>query len=118
MLNNFEGVSPSHINPCPINAYLETATRNHWSVYSYFSHLDKFVDSELRDLGMTGPFDDSPWQNVMISHISVVTRSDYRYRAPISVLLLNLYRFSSDNRSKSWEVASSSCLATTLPVDI
>ena len=69
MLNNFEGVSPSHINPCPINAYLETATRNHWSAYSYFSHLDKFVDSELRDLGMTGPFDDSPWQNVMISHM-------------------------------------------------
>ena len=49
------------------DAYLEPATRNHSSSYSYFSFLDSFVESELANLGLTGPFDSSPWENVMIS---------------------------------------------------
>ena len=49
------------------DAYLEPATRNHSSAYSYYSYLDSFVEKELANLGLTGPFDSSPWENVMIS---------------------------------------------------
>ena len=49
------------------DSFLDPATRNHSSAYSYYSFLDKFVESELSNLGMTGPFDSSPWDFVMIS---------------------------------------------------
>ena len=49
------------------DAYLEPATRNHSSAYSYYTYLDSFVETELAKLGMTGPFDRSPWESVMIS---------------------------------------------------
>ena len=45
------------------NAYLEPSTKNHSSSYSYFSHVDKFVESELNKLGVTGPFDSAPWDD-------------------------------------------------------
>ena len=49
------------------DAFLEPSTKNHSSAYSYHTYVDKFVKTELSKLGMTGPFDSSPWDNVMIS---------------------------------------------------
>jgi hypothetical protein len=49
------------------NAYLEPSTKNHSSSYSYFSYVDKFVESELDKLGVTGPFDSAPWDDIMLS---------------------------------------------------
>ena len=49
------------------DAYLEPATRNHSSAYTYYTYLDKFVETELEKLGMTGPFDSSPWEDAMVS---------------------------------------------------
>ena len=49
------------------DAHLEPSTKNHSSAYSYHTYVDKFVETELSKLGMTGPFDSSPWENVMIS---------------------------------------------------
>ena len=49
------------------NAYLEPSTKNHSSSYSYFSYVDKFVETELDKLGVTGPFDSAPWDDFMLS---------------------------------------------------
>ena len=49
------------------DAYLEPSTKNHSSAYSYYSYVDKFVETELNKLGITGPFDSAPWDNLMIS---------------------------------------------------
>ena len=49
------------------DAYLEPSTRNHSSSYSYYTFIDKFVTSELDKTGLTGPFDVSPWEKIMVS---------------------------------------------------
>ena len=49
------------------DAYLEPSTKNHSSAYSYYSFIDKFVESELVKLGLTGPFESSPFESLMIS---------------------------------------------------
>ena len=51
------------------DAFLEPCVKNHSSAYSYYSFVDKFVESELAKLGVTGPFETSPWDNVMLSPI-------------------------------------------------
>ena len=51
------------------DAYLEPCSKNHSSAYSYFSFVDKFVATELEKLGITGPFEKSPWNTVMVSPI-------------------------------------------------
>ena len=47
-------------------AYLKPSTKNHSSSYAYFSYVDKFIECELDKLGVTGPFDKSPWDSIMI----------------------------------------------------
>ena len=49
------------------NAYLELRVRNHSSSYSYYTYVGKFVSSELSKFGITGPFNKSPWESIMIS---------------------------------------------------
>ena len=49
------------------DAFLEPSIKNHSSSYTYHTHVDKFVETELAKLGVTGPFDSSPWDDVMIS---------------------------------------------------
>ena len=49
------------------DAYLEPCVKNHSSAYSYYRFVDKFVVTELEKLGLTGPFESSPWDNIMVS---------------------------------------------------
>ena len=49
------------------DAFLEPSVKNHSSAYTYYTYVDKFVETELAKLGVTGPFESSPWDNVMIS---------------------------------------------------
>jgi hypothetical protein len=49
------------------DAFLEPSVKNHSSAYSYYKFVDKFVESELDKLGVTGPFETSPWDGVMVS---------------------------------------------------
>ena len=51
------------------NSYLVPCSQNHSSSYSYYSHVDKFVDTELNKLGITGPFESAPWDCLMLSPI-------------------------------------------------
>ena len=49
------------------NAFLEPCSSNHSSAYSYYSYVDKFVDTELNKFGIAGPFEKSPWEEIMLS---------------------------------------------------
>ena len=49
------------------DAYLQPNDKNHSSAYSYYSFVDKFLETELAKNGITGPFKKSPWDFVMIS---------------------------------------------------
>ena len=50
-------------------AFLVPSSKNHSSAYSFHSYVDKFIETELDKLGVTGPFDKSPWEDLMISPI-------------------------------------------------
>ena len=46
---------------------LQPVLKNHSSSYEFYSHVDKFIGTELENGGMTGPFKTSPFQHIMIS---------------------------------------------------
>ena len=46
---------------------LDCATRNHGSAYMWFDHVDKFVCTEVKEGGITGPFERAPWWNTVVS---------------------------------------------------
>ena len=48
-------------------SFLVPSTTNHSSSYSYYSYVDKFVESELKNRGLTGPCESAPWDNLMLS---------------------------------------------------
>ena len=49
------------------SATLDCQTRNHGSSYMWFDWVDKFIASEVRECGMTGPFQLAPWVDTVIS---------------------------------------------------
>ena len=51
------------------DAYLVPSTANHSSAYSYFSYVDKFIETELEKLGLSGPYKSSPFDKLMLSPI-------------------------------------------------
>ena len=83
------------------DAYLEPATRNHSSAYSYYSYLDKFVESELSDLGLTGPFSSAPWDNVMISPM-MTSHKKPSSRRPVFDASFGLYSLNKNTPEKSY----------------
>ena len=46
---------------------LGSCTRNHGSAYMWFSHVDKFICTEVTEGGMTGPFGRAPWWGTIVS---------------------------------------------------
>ena len=46
---------------------LESSQRNHGSAYQWYSHVDKFICTEVKEGGMTGPFSLAPWWNTVVS---------------------------------------------------
>ena len=44
---------------------IETCTRNHGSSYSFFPYLDKFVSNDIQNAGLTGPFLEAPWPDLV-----------------------------------------------------
>ena len=46
---------------------LQPVLRNHSSSYEYYSHVDRFIAKELEKGGMTGPFLNSPFNQIMVS---------------------------------------------------
>ena len=46
---------------------LKPILKNHSSAYEFYSHVDKFIKTELQKGGMTGPFKTSPFEHIMVS---------------------------------------------------
>ena len=46
---------------------LACSTRNHGSAYMWYDHVDKFICSEVTEGGMSGPFAQAPWWNIIVS---------------------------------------------------
>ena len=44
---------------------VESSTRNHGSSYNFFPHIDKFVVGEVKKVGLTGPFQEAPWTDLV-----------------------------------------------------
>ena len=57
------------------DAFLKPSDKNHSSAYSYHSHVDKFVETELVKLGVTGPFEFSLFENKPCSRRTVFDAS-------------------------------------------
>ena len=46
---------------------LQSKTRNHGSSYAWYGHVDKFITTEVEECGLSGPFEVSPWQDIVVS---------------------------------------------------
>ena len=82
-------------------AYLEPTTRNHSSAYSHYSFVDKFIEVELEKLGMTGPFDASPWDFVMVSPMMTAHKKPDS-RRPVFDASFGLYSLNKNTPQNSY----------------
>ena len=46
---------------------LVSKSRNHGSAYAWYGYVDKFITTEVKECGVSGPIKESPWQNLVIS---------------------------------------------------
>ena len=83
------------------DAYLEPSTKNHSSSYSYYSFIDKFIDTELCKTGLTGPFKVSPWENIMISPLMTSPKKPSSRRAVFDASF-GLYSFNKNTPEKAY----------------
>ena len=83
------------------DAHLEPSTKNHSSSYSYHTYVDKFVETELSKLGMTGPFDSSPWENVMVSPM-MTSHKKPNSRRPVFDASFGLFSLNKNTPEKSY----------------
>ena len=83
------------------DAHLEPSTKNHSSSYTYHTFVDKFVETELSKLGMTGPFDSSPWDNVMISPM-MTSHKKPSSRRPVFDASFGMFSLNKNTPEKSY----------------
>ena len=83
------------------DAFLEPSVKNHSSAYSYHSYVDKFVETELDKLGVTGPFETSPWENIMISPMMTAPKKTCA-RRPVFDASFGLYSLNKNTPEKSY----------------
>ena len=53
---------------------LQPVLKNHSSSYEYFTHVDKFISNELSNGGLTGPFSNSPFSQIMTSPLMTAVK--------------------------------------------
>ena len=53
---------------------LGSAVRNHGSSYQWYGHVDKFMCTEVQEGGITGPFQLSPWWNIVVSPLMTANK--------------------------------------------
>ena len=63
--------------------------------------MDKFVETELSKLGMTGPFDSAPWDNVMISPM-MTSHKKTSYRRPVFDASFGMFSLNRKSLEKSY----------------
>ena len=60
---------------------VETCSRNHGSSYSFFPYLDKFVSNEIQSAGLTGPFLEAPWPDLVCAPLMTAAKKPDGRRA-------------------------------------
>ena len=83
------------------DSYLEPSTSNRSSSYSYFSYIDKFVETELGKLGMTGPFDIPPWDNLMLNPM-MTSHKKPSSRKPVFDASFGMFSLNKNTPEKSY----------------
>jgi len=83
------------------DAYLMPCSKNHSSAYSHFSFVDKFISTELENLGLTGPFDTAPWEAVMLSPIMTAPKKPNSRRTVFDASF-GLYSLNKNTPEKSY----------------
>ena len=62
---------PLGVKPSP---ELDSCTRNHGSSYEYYHFMDKFIAKETMKVGLTGPFEDAPWTDIVCSPLMTAVK--------------------------------------------
>ena len=57
------------------DSFLSPCEKNHSSSYSFYTHIDEFVETELEKLGLTGPFENGPFENTMLSPLMTSSKN-------------------------------------------
>ena len=83
------------------DAYLEPSTNNHSSAYSYYSYIDKFVETELSKLGVTGPFESAPFEPIMISPMMTSPKKPNE-RRPVFDASFGLYSLNKNTPERAY----------------
>ena len=60
---------------------LESCTRNHGSSYEYFSFIDTFIAGEIEKIGLTGPFTEAPWPDMLCTPLMTAVKKPSGRRA-------------------------------------
>ena len=60
---------------------IESCTRNHGSSYNFFPYIDKFVVGEIQNAGLTGPFDEAPWVDLICAPLMTAPKKPDGRRA-------------------------------------
>ena len=63
------------------DSFLSPCEKNHSSSYSFYTHIDEFVETELEKLGLTGPFENGPFENTMLSPLMTSSKKPAGRRA-------------------------------------
>ena len=82
-------------------AYLVPCSKNYSSAYSHFSYVDKFVASELENLGLTGPFELAPSDSVMLSPLMTAPKKPNSRRTVFDASF-GLYSLNKNSPEKSY----------------
>ena len=53
---------------------LTSKTRNHGSAYTWYKYVDKFIATEVKECGVSGPVSKAPWQDMIISPLMTANK--------------------------------------------
>lgn len=60
---------------------IETCSRNHGSSYGFYPHIDKFITGEIKRAGLTGPFKEAPWPDLICAPLMTAPKKPDGRRA-------------------------------------
>ena len=83
------------------DAFLEPSVKNHSSAYTYHTFVDEFVETELAKLGVTGPFNSSPFDSIMISPLMTSPKKP-NSRRPVFDASFGLYSLNRNTPEKAY----------------
>ena len=93
---------------------LRSSTRNHGSSYAFYTYVDKFIAEEIKLGGLTGPFQQVPWWDTIISPLMTAPKKPSSRR---TVYDASFGDFSLNNATPSNEYLGQPCVYTYPKID-